>query len=508
MAAISNGGGLEITMKSILFVPLFLLLLATTALAQANPVPFVNQPLVPTSAAPGGAGFTLTVNGGGFVTNSVVTWNGRALATHFVNGTQLTAAVPASEIAAAGTASVMIASPAPGGGISDVNFFPIRKPFGAVSFDQAPFDTGVGPVGFVVGDLNGDGRLDLVSLNYDPSKDSSSVSILLGNGDGSLQPHVDYPLLPEYGTEAVAADFNGDGKLDLGICNVLGFISIMLGNGDGTFQQHKDFATPTLAVGLTASDFNGDGKVDVAVALYGIDAKVAILLGNGDGTLQKATDLYSTGSGSAYDISEGDLNQDGRIDLAVTVGDDASVAILLGNGDGTFNQGVLYRTSYYPQTVMVADLNHDGFLDLAVTTSLEAASSPISVLLGNGDGTFLPHADYPLPTRYSTGIAIGDLDGDGNLDLVASSFDRSVVTFLGKGDGTFQIPGNFPSGQDSLAGVAIGDFDGDGMIDIATASYYGDKVVVMKQATAVLSRTQLNFGQIKVGSIATKKVPQ
>jgi hypothetical protein len=480
------------------------LVLVSSGLAQLNPVPQVNQPLVPMSAAPGGADFALTVNGTGFVTGSVVNWNKDALQTTLVSTSRLTAVVSASEIATASTATVTVVNPAPGGGISNASLFPIRQPFGAVSFDRSSFATAVGPMSLVVADLNGDGNLDIVSVDDDQNNGSSAVSVLLGNGDGTFQSHVDYPL-PDFAAAGVLGDFNGDGKLDLAVSIDDGFVSILLGNGDGTFQQHEDFAMPIYGTGLTAGDFNGDGKLDVAVAIWLPVAQVAIMLGNGDGTLQGPTNVYTIGSGEADGVVAGDFNGDGNLDLAVAVGFDADVAVLLGNGDGTFQNPVDYSTAEGPQTLIAADLNGDGNLDLAVQTFRSASNSPVSVLLGNGDGTFRAHVDYRLPTKEASGIAVADLNGDGKPDLVVSSFLNPVITFLGKGDGTFRRPGDFPTGQDNLTTAALGDFNGDGMIDVVAAAL-SNTVTVMKQATAVLSNTQLDFGKVKVGFTVTRKV--
>jgi len=154
-------------MKPAHVVCIGLMLAGTMLLAQANPVPFVNQPLVPMTAAPGGAEFTLTVNGTGFVSASVVNWNGAPLTTTFVTGSKLTAIVPASNIATAGTASVTVVSPPPGGGVSNVEFFDISSPRGAdVTFTQLPVYTAAAFVDKpIAADVNGDGKLDLAMLS-------------------------------------------------------------------------------------------------------------------------------------------------------------------------------------------------------------------------------------------------------------------------------------------------------------------------------------------------------
>src|SRR5262249_775746 len=166
-----------------------------TAPGTTNPVPLINQPLVPDAVAPGGAGFTLTVNGTGFVSGSVVNWNGSARATTFVNSSQLTASILASDIATASTASVAVVNPTPRAGISNSVFLPISVPISNVAFGRSdiPYPHLSGPQGIVTADFNGDETLDLALSNgCCGSAVGDTVSILLGNGDGTFQAPVDY----------------------------------------------------------------------------------------------------------------------------------------------------------------------------------------------------------------------------------------------------------------------------------------------------------------------------
>ena len=236
--------------------------MSSRAFAAENPVPLINQPLVPDATAPGGQGFTLTVHGTGFVSGAVVKWNGSSLATTFVSDSQLRASVPASDIAAASTASVTVVNPTPGGGMSNVMFFEVTPSSSLIALNApSAFGAGTTPYSVAVGDFNGDGKLDLAVAN----EGSDNVSILLGNGDGTFQAAVDYGAGTDPDSVAVG-DFNGDGKLDLVVANDdSNNVSILLGNGDGTFQAAVNYgvsAPSSVAVG----DFNGDGKLDLAVA--------------------------------------------------------------------------------------------------------------------------------------------------------------------------------------------------------------------------------------------------
>jgi hypothetical protein len=177
----------EVPMKACYFVWLCLAFLCPVALAQTNPAPFLNQPLVPTATAPGGSSFALTVNGTGFVSGSAVNWNGTALSTTFVSSSQLTATIPASDIANPGTASITVTNPAPGGGTSLPAFFEITNPVASptlVGFVQGTNFASIAAI--VTGDFNGDGKLDLAFLGA--LSPSNLICIELGNGDGSFQP--------------------------------------------------------------------------------------------------------------------------------------------------------------------------------------------------------------------------------------------------------------------------------------------------------------------------------
>jgi hypothetical protein len=249
----------------------------TPATAQTNPVPLINQPLVPDAIAPGGAGFTLTVNGTGFVSGSVVNWNGSARATTFVSNSQLTVSILVSDIAIASTASVTVVNPSPGGGESNAVFFPITSPTSSVSFKTSEYATGTSPFYPAVGDFNGDSKLDVAVGNAG----SNTVSVLLGNGNGTFQAQQTFAA----GNAPFAlalGDLNGDGKADLAVANELGnSLSVLVGNGNGTFQAQQTFAASTRPPALALGDINGDGKPDLAVANSSSNT-VSVLLGNGD----------------------------------------------------------------------------------------------------------------------------------------------------------------------------------------------------------------------------------
>jgi hypothetical protein len=466
-------------------------ILSSTAFAAENPVPLISQPLVPDAVAPGGAGFTLAVRGTGFVSGAVVNWNHSSLATTFVSHSQLTAWVPAPDIAAASTASVTVVNPSPGGGTSNVMFFEVTPSSSSIALSApSAFGAGTNPDSAAVGDFNGDGKMDLAVAN----EGSDNVSILLGNGDGTFQAAVNYGAGTDPDSVAVG-DFRGDGKLDLVVANYYSNnVSVLLGNGDGTFQAAVNYgvsAPTSVAVG----DFNGDGKLDLAVA--NVFSEVSVLLGNGDGTFQAAVN-YGAGAEPAW-VAVGDFNGDGKLDLAVANVDSNNVSILLGNGDGTFKAAVNYGVGTEPVSVAVGDFNGDGKLDLAVANY----GSNVSVLLGNGDSTFQAAVNYGAGAEPAC-VAVGDFNGDGKLDLaVANVATGNVSVLLGNGDGTFQAAVNYGAGIGES--VAVGDFNGDGRLDLASPS--ADVLVLLQIPLASLSSTSLNFGNQLVGTAsATEKV--
>src|SRR6266566_3214091 len=398
-------------------ISFFVTFLAFGGVATAqNPVPFINQPLVPDAAKPGGAEFTLTVNGTGFVPGSVVRWNGSMRKTMFVSKMRLTATITASDIAKARTAVITVLNPSPGGGKSNTVFFEVTLPTPSIALAKAGFlDIGANATSVAVGDFNDDGHLDLAVAN----ENSNSIKVLLGRGDGTFNAPMHYGV--GSGSESVAVgDFNDDGKPDLAVADVdSGNVSVLLGNGDGTFKASMHYGAGSVPYSVVVGDFNADGKLDLAVTNNG-SSNVSVLLGNGDGTFQAAVD-YTVGL-TPTELAVGDFNRDGKLDLVVSSGGN-SVSVLLGIGDGTFRAGATYAAGRGP--LAVGDFNGDRKLDLAVGST---------VLLGNGDGTFGPPTHFSLGLDDPRSVAIGDFNGDGRLDI-------AVVDYAGGEAGVLlQIP--------------------------------------------------------------------
>jgi hypothetical protein len=474
------------------------LLIAAPLFAQSNPVPLVNQPLVPTSIAPGGSAFTLTLNGTGFVSGSIVNWNGSPRASSYGSASQLTATILASDIATPSTASVTVTNPSPGGGASNTLFFEITTSAPPVPSTSGTFGTDSEPAWIAVADLNGDGKQDLVTANV-----FDTVSVILGNGDGTFKAPTNYATGPTgQNPDSVAVgDVNEDGKPDLVVLNAeSGKISVLLGNGDGTFQAATQFATGNSAApqSMVLGDFNGDGNPDVALADL---VNVHVLLGNGNGTFQSSIKLAAGNSPAA--IVVGDFNGDDKLDLAVTsTNSNNMVSILLGNGNGTFQPSVSYPAGSQTYRLLTADFNGDGKLDLAV----DNLDGNVSILLGNGDGTFQTPVSYTVGSTgaFLYAFAAADLDGDGNLDLEIgnSSGTPSVDILFGNGDGTFQ-PQVFYA--NAAPGTLVGaDFNNDGRLDLAIVSRnYSGGTILAQVPSASLSTTALSFGSVYVSSTST-----
>jgi len=297
------------------------------------------------------------------------------------------------------------------------------------------------------------------------------------------------------------ADVNGDGKPDLlvanlcggNVCPAEGSVGVLLGNGDGTFKTAVTYDSGGFdAISIAVADVNGDGKPDVVVVnecnstpFCSGDGLVAVLLGNGDGTFKTAV-TYDSGANGALSVAVADMNGDGKPDLVVTNCSTTtncnnygpgSVAVLLGNGDGTFQTAVVYPTGGDPGSVAVGDLKGDGKLDVVVAQCAGPLSGcepgEVSVLLGNGDGTLQPPVNYSSGADAPGSTTLADLNGDGKLDVVVSnSFsppnlhgNGAVGVLLGNGDGTFQTV--VPYDLNGLGGaLAVADVNGDGKPDV------------------------------------------
>ena len=482
-------------------------------------------------------------------------------ASTFLSGGEDASAMAVGDVNRDGVPDLVVANECGSVGCGEVEVFLGN---GDGTFRSGPsFATGgSGPTSVAIADVNRDGKPDVVVTNqYSNDAPTGAVSILLGNGDGTFQPAVSYSS-GGTGTSSVAVgDLNGDGRLDLAVANecinpecATGAVAVFFGSGNGTFTLSAVYGSGGEdASSIALGDVNGDGKPDIAVATGCASLEcsaemppvgtVSVLLNAGNGTLKPAVSYNTASQDESDSVALADINGDGRLDLVVgneclteacTTG---SVSVLLGKGNGSFGPAATYSSggtgnvavtvmkperggspnviavnecnndanclngtvgvlaakangtlasvvsygsaAFLTNSIAVADVNLDGRPDLVVTSACSdggCATGAVSVLLGGLSGTFVAAPNYQTGGANVTAIATADLRRDGNSDLVTVSECASgpacgaVNVQLGDGHGDFGKAVTYGSGGVDPHSVAIGDVNGDGIPDLVVAN--------------------------------------
>jgi hypothetical protein len=377
-----------------------------------------------------------------------------------------------------------------------------------------------------VADVNGDGKQDLVFVGTCENSDcdtSGTVAVMLGNGDGTFQSAVLYPTGGIGATAVAVADVNGDGIPDLVVANSCAsygncgnsVIGILFGKGDGTFDPAVTYDSGGGgADSVAVADVNGDGIPDLLIANECVTpnncaySSVAVLLGNSDGTFQKAV-TYDSGGVGTTSVAAADLNGDGIPDIVLANWcvtaidcDEGGVGVLLGAGSGTFKTAVTYSSGGPEALAVIAeDVSGDGKPDIVVANQFDNNFNfgTVSVLVGNGDGTFAAAVPYNSGGYDARGVSIGDVNGDGKPDLIVangcSDFtcadSGTMGVLLGNGDGTFQAAADYGTGGAYDLHVAVADVNGDGKPDVLAVNVCVSNTSCPNGSVGVLINTSL-----------------
>jgi uncharacterized repeat protein (TIGR01451 family) len=357
-----------------------------------------------------------------------------------------------------------------------VAMFAFASPaWAAVSFDRTDYSTGSNSKEAVVGDFDEDGNPDLAATS--DGIGGGSAAVALSDGQGGFGAPGFFGVGGNAPRSLRTADLDGDGHLDLFTANgsQTSSVSVLLGNGDGTFEDRRDFAVGSFPTSAVSADFDEDGNPDLAAASQ-LDNLLTILLGDGGGSFTSAGTI---GFGSlTQQLAAGDFNNDGHADVAGVNAGSNNGTLALGNGDGTFQAPTAFSTGEFPGSIVAGDFNGDGNPDLATAN---VSPGTVSVLIGDGNGGFSRN-DFGVGAG-PRGVTVGDFDRDGNQDLAAANLDaNSVSVLLGDGAGGFSSGGTTTVGSNPWF-LAAGDLNGDTVDDLAVPNSGVDTTSVLINAS-------------------------
>jgi hypothetical protein len=425
------------------------------------------------SMGPTSGGSSITIVGTGFAAGATVAIAGKpAVEVKVPNAQTITALSPAAPSGTTGMVTLTVTNPDGQSASGSFTYIPT-----AVTFAAAPSSpTVTNPLNVVVADFNADGKKDLGVSG------TAGFSVFLGNGDGTFGAAAK-SVNGSFAVSAALADINVDGKIDAVVLTGKS-VFVLLGLGDGTFQAPKTFtvdASLSSGSSVAVADFNGDTKLDIAVTLNLGTGKLVELLGDGTGNFTAHPSSPFAFGMSPSSIVSGDFNGDGNRDLISLGVSQNTVKVSLGNGDGSFQAQVPYTLTGNAYSVVFADLNVDGKQDLVVGVNPNA----LNILFGKADGTFEAPQSVALSASliYPNSVAIADFNGDGKPDVMAAGGGGANTGFsatnvmLGKGGALFDVGPTPIPGKEPIS-VGIGDFNDDGKVDAAVANYNGQNVIV------------------------------